>query len=113
MMIQLQTQGFEETSEYLKKLEIEKQLERELDWILGAVLEFVKDATPVDTGAMRGAWQWARNGLQGRVELNPSAVNPRSGLSVMDYAVEVNERLGILDQVVHTEWPRLGFDIQI
>lgn len=50
--------------------------------------------THVDTGALRGAQRMEVNGLRGRVYLDPSARNPRSGQLASVYGFYEHERGG-------------------
>lgn len=95
-MITLEFQGFEEAFEALT-LDLEKQLGQAVDTRLETATAFARAHTPVVTGAMRGAWHWARSGLEGMMTINPTARNPRSGAPVTSYASLVDDRLGIVE----------------
>jgi len=97
-MVTLEVQGLEEALAALR-LNVEAQLGQAEDRFLRTGVEVARSATPVVTGAMRGAWQWNRAGVEGKIEINSSAVNPRSGVPVTEYAPTVDARLGILDLV--------------
>lgn len=96
MSITLQVRGEDEVLEALG-LDVEGQLGTVLDRLLTLATDDAQRTTPVATGAMRGAWMWARAGLEGRMTIDPSATNPVSGARVADYAPIVDDRLGILE----------------
>lgn len=96
VVITLEFQGIDEAIEALT-LDLEKQLGEVIDERLEAGTAFARIHTPVDTGAMRGAWHWHRSGLEGMMTIDPMAVNPRSGASVTSYAPSVDDRLGIVE----------------
>lgn len=113
MSITLQIQGEGEVLRALD-LDVEAQIGQIIDQLLGGGTETARERTPVDTGAMRSAWHWARSGLEGQMTIDPSAVNPRSGAPVTEYAPFVDDRLGIVDaafqRVVTMPIEEVGFD---
>jgi len=89
-------------------------IEEAIIFRFGEMTRFAASITPVRTGAMQRAWKWEAQGWEGRMFIDPSARNPRSGVPVTDYAEEVDQRYGILDKalglgarmgVEDVEWP--------
>lgn len=107
MSLVLQTRGFEEAVALLANVDIPGQLGEGVTGIVGPLIRFGAVLTPVDTGAMRGAWRDRVQGMTGSVYIDPAATNPRSGVSVTGYAGAVSDRLGILDAMM-IEGERLG-----
>lgn len=109
MSVVIETRGFEEAVELLQDLDLEDQLESTLTQILKEFTRFAAANTPVVTGSMRSAWRWAITGLIGRLFIDPSAVNTRSGIPVSQYAPPVEERYGIFEKV-EASWDRIGVE---
>lgn len=109
-MIELQLRGFDETVDYIEGLDIPEQLHEQLGIVLTDMTRFAAAITPVVTGAMRRAWEFKLEGLQGRMAINPTARNPRSGVPVRDYASIVAEREGILEQL---PFNRISFELEL
>ena len=67
--------------------------------------------THVDTGALRASHRVEVTGLRGRIYIDPSSVNPRSGERPVVYGVEEHARGGshaFYQRVVDEEGRRIG-----
>lgn len=107
MSITLELQGFDEVIELLEGVNVPGQLGEVVEGTIVAGARFAAVITPVDTAAMQQAWTAQAQGLDGRVFVDPSAVNPRSGVAVTSYAPDVDERAGIMDKAF-TFMSRIG-----
>lgn len=95
MMLSLELIGLGEVLDVFGNMDIPGRLAMLIDQIINESTRFAASLTPVDTGAMRDSWM----GERGRMFINPSAYNPRSGAPVTDYASIVSDRCGIMDAV--------------
>jgi hypothetical protein len=89
----VQVQGLNEAIAALSELWDEEQAQEIGHAVAMRLLPVVQELTPVDTGAMQGAW--VVDGSSIIIDLN--ARNPRTGARVIDYAPYVDLRLGITD----------------
>ena len=109
MAVDFEARGFDEAVEYLGAVNVSGKLEKVIDSMLPHLGRLAMDTTPVETGSMRRAWRWTRSGLTGRLFIDPSAVNSRSGVLVSSYAPKIEGRLGIIDRTVEVA-KRLGVE---
>jgi len=103
--ITIVTHGFDEAVTYLEGINVPMRLGAAVDDTVATLARFAAARTPVVTGAMRGAWR----GVGGRLFIDPSAINPRSGAPVTDYAPSVAQRLGIME-AVWDEGEHVGYE---
>ncbi len=102
MSITIQITGVPEALQALD-VDVAAKLQEVIDKFGPVMTRFGASITPVDTGAMQGAWKWGSN----RMYISPNAYNPRSGAPVSLYAGHVDRRVGILDAVI-VQAPRMA-----
>lgn len=100
MTVELKIYGIDEAIAYLEDIKVSKRLGVAIEKTVSALARLAASITPVVTGAMRAAWCGTSSGLEGRVYIDPAAVNPRSGVPVVNYAGVVSERRGIMDALI-------------
>lgn len=98
MTFALRRSGFDEVTAMFAEMDIEGDLSALIERVGYEALETAERRTPVQTGAMLRSWLWR----DGRLFVSPSVVNPVSGQPVLDYAAEVDQRVGILDAALVT-----------
>ncbi|MDY7078013.1 MAG: hypothetical protein SXV54_13945 [Chloroflexota bacterium] len=103
-MITLEVRGEREALEALD-IDVPRLLQHNINKMGVAGKRMAVSITPVVTGAMQRAWTW----YEGRLFINPSAVNPRSGTPVIEYAGDICARDDILG-VVLGAMERTGVD---
>jgi hypothetical protein len=92
----IEVKGLDEAIEAVIQLYDERDIEDIAEAVLHRLKILAVDMTPVDTGAMQSAWVIENASLR----ISDTAVNPRSGLPVLEYAEVIDARYGILNQLI-------------
>lgn len=96
MSLEIELTGDDELIAYLEGYNVPGRLAVAVNTVVSVLRRFAASITPVDTGSMRDAWR----GDHGRVYIDPTAVNTRSGVPVTDYSGIVSERTGIMEHTM-------------
>jgi hypothetical protein len=92
----IEVKGVNEAIAAINALYNEEEVEDITLGVLHRLQVVAMDNTPVDTGAMRSSWV-----VEGfKLQISPTATNPRTGAPVTDYAREVSDREGIMETVI-------------
>lgn len=104
----IELEGAEEAQRAILGLYDEREIQEITDAVLHRLRTVAMDNTPVDTGAMRNAWVVT----DAMLHISRSAMNPRTGHPVTDYASEIAEREGIVGTLVDDFGPFLEEEAQ-